>query len=292
MSPLLCGYIGENYGWHRGFGLATIGMLTGLAVFVIPGRVARLLILAGALAAAFGLVWFHGDNPYFTAVNVLIAVTLVAAAAISWAAIGRGGLPPEAGAPPNPQRLRAPLLAGISREWLVYLGALLAVPLFALLVSDFGLLTSDFQPLAIVPTSVLQAMQDSTSQVLQVAAVILQDASMPSSLVLWLASLIALGFLGIETLRLERIPRHRMFVVGILTFFSFLFWAFFEQAGSSVNNFTDRNVDRVWGEELQTITEADIGRTLRLQPTQEQLGYCNGSKSSRSERWTNSEINS
>ena len=28
-------------------------------------------------------------------------------------------------------------------------------------------------------------------------------------------------------------------------FFSMLFWAFFEQAGSSVNNFTDRNVDRV-----------------------------------------------
>ncbi len=36
MSPLLCGYIGETYGWHRGFGLATIGMLTGIAVFVAP----------------------------------------------------------------------------------------------------------------------------------------------------------------------------------------------------------------------------------------------------------------
>ena len=30
--------------------------------------------------------------------------------------------------------------------------------------------------------------------------------------------------------------------------FSALFWAFFEQAGSSVNNFTDRNVDRVFEE--------------------------------------------
>ena len=34
MSPLLCGFIGETYGWHYGFGLATIGMLMGLAVFV------------------------------------------------------------------------------------------------------------------------------------------------------------------------------------------------------------------------------------------------------------------
>jgi len=27
MSPILCGYVGETYGWHRGFGLATAGML-------------------------------------------------------------------------------------------------------------------------------------------------------------------------------------------------------------------------------------------------------------------------
>jgi POT family proton-dependent oligopeptide transporter len=32
-SPLLCGWLGETYGWHYGFGLAGIGMLTGLAFF-------------------------------------------------------------------------------------------------------------------------------------------------------------------------------------------------------------------------------------------------------------------
>ena len=36
IAPLVCGYIGERYGWHKGFGLATIGMLVGLAVFVAP----------------------------------------------------------------------------------------------------------------------------------------------------------------------------------------------------------------------------------------------------------------
>ena len=159
---------------------------------------------------------------------------------------------------------------------MVYLGTFVAIPLFALLVSDFALLTDNLRPVAVIADSVVQQMQNSGSQLTQVAAVILQDASMPSSLVLWLAALIALGFLGLETLRLDRIPRHRMFVVGILTFFSFLFWAFFEQAGSSINNFTDRNVDRVWGEELQTMTESDVGRIIRLQPTQEQLGYHNG----------------
>jgi len=34
-------------------------MLTGLVVFVLPGWVARIAILAGAFAAAVGLMVFH-----------------------------------------------------------------------------------------------------------------------------------------------------------------------------------------------------------------------------------------
>lgn len=33
VSPLVCGWLGETYGWHYGFGLAGIGMLTGLLFF-------------------------------------------------------------------------------------------------------------------------------------------------------------------------------------------------------------------------------------------------------------------
>jgi len=33
VAPLLCGWLGATYGWHYGFGLAGIGMLTGLLVF-------------------------------------------------------------------------------------------------------------------------------------------------------------------------------------------------------------------------------------------------------------------
>ena len=32
-APLLCGWLGREYGWHYGFGLAGIGMLAGLLVF-------------------------------------------------------------------------------------------------------------------------------------------------------------------------------------------------------------------------------------------------------------------
>ena len=33
LAPLWCGYLGESFGWHYGFGLAGIGMLVGLFVF-------------------------------------------------------------------------------------------------------------------------------------------------------------------------------------------------------------------------------------------------------------------
>lgn len=33
IAPLLCGWLGASYGWHYGFGLAGVGMLTGLAFF-------------------------------------------------------------------------------------------------------------------------------------------------------------------------------------------------------------------------------------------------------------------
>ena len=65
-----------------------------------------------------------------------------------------------------------------------------------------------------------------------------------------------------------------MYVVLILTFFSMLFWSFFEQAGSSLNNFTDRNVNRVLT--ARKVTADEVGKTIRIQPTQEQLGYHNG----------------
>jgi POT family proton-dependent oligopeptide transporter len=34
IAPLICGYLGETYGWKYGFGLAGIGMLGGLLVFI------------------------------------------------------------------------------------------------------------------------------------------------------------------------------------------------------------------------------------------------------------------
>ncbi len=38
LAPLVCGTLGEFYGWHWGFGAAGIGMLAGLAIYIYGGR--------------------------------------------------------------------------------------------------------------------------------------------------------------------------------------------------------------------------------------------------------------
>src|SRR5262249_29776488 len=81
---------------------------------------------------------------------------------------------------------------------------------------------------------------------------------------------LALGTILVAALRSEKVERERLFVVLILMFFSMLFWAFFEQAGSSVNNFTDRNVDRIVSQ--TAFTQEQVGKTIEIQANQALVG--------------------
>ena len=38
LAPLVCGFLGETYGWHWGFGVAGVGMLIGLAIYLLGER--------------------------------------------------------------------------------------------------------------------------------------------------------------------------------------------------------------------------------------------------------------
>ncbi len=267
MSPLLCGYIGETYNWHYGFGLATIGMLVGVAIFIVPSMIATLLVMAAAIAAFIGLLWFRPDDPYSIAINVFVGLALLAASLVQFVASRHGGLPSEVGAPPDREHLR-------KYGWMVYVGTAVSIPVLMLFVSGFSPLSKDNEPLSLVSAETIQKLRDSDNNFSQIAAVVVEETSKPAGLVLFISGVLAFGYLFIETFRLERIARDRMLVVLILTFFSMLFWAFFEQAGSSINNFTDRNVDRVW--ETSRVVAADVGKTIELQPTQAQLGFYNG----------------
>jgi dipeptide/tripeptide permease len=85
---------------------------------------------------------------------------------------------------------------------------------------------------------------------------------------------VAFGYLFWEIFRLPWLYRDRMLAAMVLIFFNMLFFSFFEQAGNSLNVFTDRNVSRV--ESVAKVTPDMVGTTIRLQPTQAQLGYSYG----------------
>ena len=283
MAPLLCGYIGETYGWHYGFGLATIGMLVGLAVFVAPTIVTQLLILGTALASAYGMAFYNAGDTFSIISNIFVLVALLISGIAAVMALSKGGLPKEAGGAPDPGNYFGHLTK-------VLIGTFLIIPIFVILVSGLSILPGFDGQTTLLSEEIVKPMEDSESPIVKGLAELVKEASRPAGLVLILAGIGATFYLIREALRMEKVARERMFVVFILTFFSLVFWAFFEQSGSSVNNFTDRNIDRVT--EARLVVEEDVGKTqlFRLAPateetenleflSQEFLGHENGSDS-------------
>jgi len=246
IAPIVCGYVGEVYGWHWGFGLATGGMLIGVAIFAAPTKVTQFIILTSAAYTAVRMPFLQ-DSLLQLLVRLFLAAALSAAAVIALSALQKGGVPTHIGQPPDMARLKHKIGGLLRADWAVYLGIACSVPLVALLVRGDVL----------------------------------------AGWVLFITGGFAFAYVIYDAFfRCNLIERHRVFVVLIMMFFSLLFWTFFEQAGSSLNNFADRNIDRVF--EARRITEADVGKNVefRVAPrtndpkltlltplTQEQLGY-------------------
>ncbi|KEZ20460.1 Amino acid/peptide transporter (Peptide:H+ symporter) [Sphingobium yanoikuyae] len=152
MGPLVCGALGEIWGWSWGFGAAGVGMLLGLVMFV----------------------WLR---PWL---------------------LGKGE-------PPAPAKLRAPAIGALSQEWTIYVGAALGVVAIWMVIRYAELL----------------------------GYTLLIFSAMTVAYILWRT----VGTLG-------KIDRDRMFAALFLISLNPLFWGLFEQTGSSLNIFTDRNVDR------------------------------------------------
>ncbi len=280
ISPLLCGYIGETYGWERGFGLATIGMLVGLAVFVAPNFITQVLIAMAATASVVAMIRYNAGDAFSLISTYFVVFSLIISAIVAITALTRGGLPKEIGNAPYPELWSKNLAK-------VLIGIVIAIPIFVLLVSGFKVIPGFSEQITLIPEAMIKPMQESQSKLVKGLATFVEEASRPAGLVLALSGLIATIYLIREALRMSKIARERMFVVFILTFFSIWFWAFFEQQGSSINNFADRNVDRV--SESRLVTSADVGKTMELRLTadeelldmeyfsQEFLGHVNGS---------------
>ncbi len=246
MAPILCGYVGETYGWHYGFGLATVGMLIGVAIFAAPNRLTQMLILVGGLTTAAAMPWLQ-DSLLQLGVRLFLSAALLLSAGVAVAALGRGGLPKQAGAPPADPPLARLLGGQLAAYLVVYAGVALAIPLAALAVQR-----SQWAGGALAGATVAALLY------------ILAEAAFRSAAT----------------------ERRHIAVILVLMLFSFIFWAFFEQAGSSLNNFTDRNVDRVF--ERRWVQPEQVGQTIRFRVlartadpnlaqlpllSQEQLGY-------------------
>ncbi|WP_332773273.1 peptide MFS transporter [Phenylobacterium sp.] len=108
------------------------------------------------------------------------------------------------GEPPNPERLKEPMVGPINREWLIYLGGLLGVIPIWLLVQHNGLVGWG----------------------------------------LTLSTLAALAFIvWFIAKKCDKVERERMMLAMVLIFGAVVFFTLFEQAGTSLNLFASRNVD-------------------------------------------------
>jgi POT family proton-dependent oligopeptide transporter len=73
---------------------------------------------------------------------------------------------------------------------------------------------------------------------------LIQSQALVGTLLSWTSVVAILGVIWFSLRRCTPIERDRMLAVLILIAVSVVFWALFEQAGSSLNLFADRNVDR------------------------------------------------
>ena len=209
LSPLICGYIGETYGWHYGFGLATIGMLIGLAIFVMPTLVTQLLIGAGALGTAIALFVFVPDNLTALIVNAFVAVSLLTAGTLSpTSGLSLGGIPDEAGRPPGGTAKKlVPILVGIA----------ICIPLLAVVRLRFFDCARNGEPVRIVAEETINKLSEAGGLLGSIGSVLLAEMSKPTGILLFVTGALALAYLIFETFRLPLVARQRMYVVLILT---------------------------------------------------------------------------
>jgi proton-dependent oligopeptide transporter, POT family len=210
VGTIIAGYLGQTYGWAYGFGAAGVGMLLGLIVFVVFKP-----LLEG-----------KGESSV-------------------------------------PEKLAAPYL-GLRFEWFLYLVGLLAVAVTWWLVQNqtivgailgiFGFALLGY----VLWIAVFRLPYGGYAQAPRAPALLFLAGTAFATLSMFLGSLgyagafngaYAGGGLMLAILVQQMIShtdhdRDRIIAAMFLIVGSILFWALFEQAGSSLNLFTDRYVDR------------------------------------------------
>ena len=224
IAVLLCGYLGQVYGWKYGFGLAGLGMLAGLVVFL------------------WGQKFLEGRAE-----------------------------------PPNPAALKEKVFGPINREWAVYLGGVVMVLVSWLLVMNegfvgdllnatgmlimgliiglslfvFGRPADGHNPKAEIALFAAGIIIMAVPVLIKMAGTLGVDVSgVPPLIAAWPLAVgaILIGLvIVLDVIKIPSVDRDRMLLALFLILLQLPFWALFEQAGSSLNLFTDRAVDRMIG---------------------------------------------
>jgi POT family proton-dependent oligopeptide transporter len=214
LGTILVGYLGQKIGWAYGFGLAGIGMVAGLIVFVLGKNV-----LLGAGEAPAPLAKSKEWSIY--------GVGLVAVG-VMWALV-------------QYQDVIQNLLLVSGTLLLAYVAAVAALQMPYGKMSDAPadsriLVISGMAGMLFLPLS--NALELSTSnEAVRYAGMTLSQLICVAGLLVILAALV------IEKFRVEHHPRDRIYAILFLIALNPLFWGLFEQAGGSFNLYTDRYVD-------------------------------------------------
>ena len=224
LGSLLCGYIGETYGWAYGFGLAGIGMLLGLVVFVwgtplLLGRGEPPKPLSsgtewGMYAIGIGLVavcWALVQLPDLVGWGLGVFGTAIVTTIIYYSMYVLGG-----------------------GTWTFDKFAKTLTAITA------GLIVFGFLIASVANLSGSAALSFINHTVFEM---------MGYEIPVW-GVMALIGLVGMIVMMVQQVltvafeDRDRIFAALFLILVSIVFWALFEQAGSSLNLFTDRHVDR------------------------------------------------
>lgn len=210
-GTILVGYLGETIGWAYGFGLAGIGMVAGLIVFVLGKKV---LLGAGEALA-----------PLAKNKELAIYAASIAAVGVMWALIQYRDL---------------------VQSLLIVTGVLLlswvaAVAALRMPYGSFAKSPSDSRGL-IAAGMVLMLLQPALDGLGMAGSPIIAGLTL-ANIIFFVGLLLVLAALAIEKIRKEDHARDRIFAILFLISLNPLFWGLFEQAGGSLNLYTGRYVD-------------------------------------------------
>ncbi|HTU12034.1 MAG TPA: oligopeptide:H+ symporter [Allosphingosinicella sp.] len=221
VGTILVAYLGQHpdFGWAYGFGLAGIGMLAGLVVFVLGKG-----LLKGAGEA---------PRPLAKSTETMLYVVGLGAVAVIWALV----------------QYQDVIQTLLMVSGIALLGYVAAVAALQLPYGSIGAAPGDskgmiFGGMALMLVQpILSVIEQATGSPLPTTTVTFGPVPLGTVLVL-LGLLVVLFGLGVEKFRREDHARDRIYAILFLIALNPLFWGLFEQAGGSMNLFTDRFVDR------------------------------------------------